>query len=216
MDVNQRIAQFETMVRPGADPDNDMAWFSLGRAYADAGRDADAATAFEKCVALNPAMSKAYQLAGESLVRIGELSRAADVLLRGHAMARSKGDRMPMLAMADLLRKMGQEPPEAPAPEAPGGSGGAAADGSFVCRRTGKAGCRLARAPFRGSLGAWIHAHISQETWDAWVRQGTKVINEMRLDLSREEDAETYDRHMREYLGIDDDVLREIAGGSKA
>ena len=44
MDVAQRIAQFETMVRPEADPNNDMAWFSLAQAYADAGRHADAAT----------------------------------------------------------------------------------------------------------------------------------------------------------------------------
>ena len=42
------------------------------------------------------------------------------------------------------------------------------------------------------------------------MRQGTKVINEMRLDLSRDEDSETYDRQMREYLGIDDALLEQI------
>ncbi|MCK6478042.1 MAG: hypothetical protein L6Q35_14570, partial [Phycisphaerales bacterium] len=48
MDPNQRIAQFEAMVRPEADPNNDMAWFSLGSAYRDAGRHADAAKAFAR------------------------------------------------------------------------------------------------------------------------------------------------------------------------
>ena len=71
MDINARIAQFENMVQPGADPDNDMAWFSLGGAYAQAGRHSDAARAYEKCYTINPAMSKAYQLAGESYLMIG-------------------------------------------------------------------------------------------------------------------------------------------------
>lgn len=208
MDVQQRIAQFETMVRPGADPDNDMAWFSLGRAYADAGRDADAAGAFERCVAINPAMSKGYQLAGEAYIRVGELSKAATILRTGHAAAASRGDRLPMRAMADLLRKIGEDVPDEPAPAA---QAAPTPDGSFVCTRTGKPGHKMARPPFRGPIGAWIHAHIAQETWDAWVRQGTKVINELRLDLSREEDSDTYDRQMREYLGIDDDLLRTLS-----
>jgi hypothetical protein len=30
-----------------------------------------------------------------------------------------------------------------------------------------------------------------------------KVINELRLDLSTERGAEEYDRHMREFLGLE-------------
>lgn len=66
----------------------------------------------------------------------------------------------------------------------------------------------------RGPLGAWIQQNVSAETWDAWIKQGTKVINEMRLDLSRDQDAETYDKHMLEYLGVDEDMLAEILGPS--
>ena len=50
----------------------------------------------------------------------------------------------------------------------------------------------------------------SQETWTEWIGQGTKVINELRLDLSREEDQEAYDQHMHEFLGVDPEAL----GGS--
>jgi len=57
MDTNQRIAQFENMV--AADPDNDMAHFSLGGAYAQAERWKDAAEAYLACVAKNAAMTKA-------------------------------------------------------------------------------------------------------------------------------------------------------------
>ncbi|GJQ29860.1 MAG: hypothetical protein HBSAPP03_17440 [Phycisphaerae bacterium] len=210
MDVNQRIAQFETMVRPGADPDNDMAWFSLGRAYAEAGRHAEAASAFLRCTELNPAMSKAFQLAGESFIAVGELSRAAEVLKAGYVSAHGRGDRMPMTAMGELLKKIGEDIPAVAASAGSAASG--QAGGSFVCTRTGRAGTKLAKPPFKGPLGAWIFEHIAAETWDAWVKQGTKVINELRLDLSREEDSDTYDRHMREFLGVDDDLYASLTG----
>ena len=74
----------------------------------------------------------------------------------------------------------------------------------------------MARPPFRGKLGAWIHGNISQETFQEWIGQGTKVINELRLDLSRDEDGATYDAHMREYLGIDDDLYAKLTGQQPA
>jgi len=37
----------------------------------------------------------------------------------------------------------------------------------------------------------------------------------MRLDFSRDKDQETYDQQMREFLGVDDAALAEIASGAK-
>jgi len=109
-----------------------------------------------------------------------------------------------------MLLSLGEAIPDAP------GSGGtqpaSTGDGSFVCGRTGRPGNKLAKPPFKGPLGQWICENISAETWDQWIRQGTKVINELRLDLSRDEDAATYDRHMREYLGVDDELLAKLTG----
>lgn len=62
----------------------------------------------------------------------------------------------------------------------------------------------------RGPMGRWIVENISAETWKAWIGQGTKVINELRLDFSKDKDQETYDRQMREYLGIDDDLYAKL------
>jgi Fe-S cluster biosynthesis and repair protein YggX len=71
----------------------------------------------------------------------------------------------------------------------------------------------MARPPFKGAIGQWIYENISKETFvGGWVPQGTKVINELRLDLSREEDEKVYDRHMREYLGIDDELYEKLTG----
>lgn len=209
MDIEARIHQFETMVRPEADPNNDMAWFSLGQAYAAAGRHRDAANAFARCYTINPAMSKAYQLAGQSLVELGDTTEATRVLTEGFTAAASRGDRMPQNAMRDLLVKIG-----APVPAIETKSAAARPTaGDMTCARTGQPGHKMSRPPFRGPVGQWIHEHITQETFDAWLRQGTKVINELRLDMSREDDADTYDKHMREYLGIDDEMNQRLMEG---
>jgi Fe-S cluster biosynthesis and repair protein YggX len=204
MDLETRIEQFEHMCRE--DADNDMAWFSLANAYNQAGRFKEAGEAYLRCIDLNAAMSKAYQMAGAALMASGDTDRAAEVLTKGYSEAASRGDLMPKEAMKDLLVQLGQPIPAVA--EQAGTSGG-----SFVCQRTGRAGTQMERAPFKGPVGAWIRENISAETWRDWIGQGTKVINELRLDLSRDEDGETYDRYMREYLGIDEELYARLMGG---
>lgn len=205
MDINARIAQFENMVQPGADPENDMAWFSLGGAYAQAGRHADAARAYERCYTLNPAMSKAYQLGGKALLDAGQRDEAVKVLTEGYKVASGKGDFMPKKAMGELLTGAG-----APLPAIAEKAAAAIGGDAFTCLRTGRPGHKLPKPPMRGRVGQWIYDNISAETWDQWIKQGTKVINEMRLDLSREDHAATYDQHMYEYLGMDEEVLGSL------
>jgi len=209
MDVQERIARFENMAQ--ADPENEMAHFSLGQAYSQAGRHRDAAEAFLRCVELAPAMSKAWQLAGEALVEAGLREQAIDTLTRGVRQAEQRGDRLPAKAMRELLEQLGApapEPVEAPLSDAP------AATGDFVCARTGMPGQQLPAPPFKGPLGRWIHENISAQTWRAWIAQGTKVINELRLDLSRDEDSAVYDRYMCEFLGVDEELLAKLKGDS--
>jgi Fe-S cluster biosynthesis and repair protein YggX len=207
MDIEQRIAQFENMC--SADPENDMAHFSLGGAYAQAERHADAAASFQRCIELNPAMSKAYQMAAESLLKAGQAQKAAEVATEGYRSAAERGDLLPKNAMGEILESLGKPLPEVDESDAP-----QVAAGGFMCQRTGRPGSQLPRPPMKGPIGQWIYENISAETWRMWIGQGTKVINELRLDFSREEDQETYDRHMREFLGIDDTVLQQI-GASK-
>lgn len=110
MDINQRIAQFENMVQ--ADPENDMAHYSLGNAYAQAERWGDAAASYLRCIEKNPGMSKAYQLAGEALVKAGDRERAVEVLTKGYTAAGERGDRMPQRAMGELLKSLGAPVPQ--------------------------------------------------------------------------------------------------------
>ena len=208
-DLDQRIAQFEKMAQ--ADPDNDMAHFSLGNALLQAERFEDAATSLLRCLELNQGMSKAFQLAGEALIKADMADQALDVLMAGYVVAARKGDMMPRNAMADLLKSIGQEPPEVTADQ-PADTQEDAGAGQFVCRRTGRSGTQLPDPPMRGPLGRWIYENISAETWHSWIGQGTKVINELRLDFSRERDQEVYEQHMCEFLGIEPNLHRKLTG----
>jgi Fe-S cluster biosynthesis and repair protein YggX len=210
--LDDRIAQFENMA--AADPDNDMAHFSLGNAYLQAGRAAEAAACFERCISINPDLSKAYQLAGEAMIKAGWTDKAVDMLNKGYEVAASKGDLMPRDAIAELLRSIGREPPQL-SRDAEEAAERLRESGTFICNRTGRPGTKLAKPPFRGPVGEWICENISAETWNEWIGQGTKVINELRLDFSREEDQEVYDQHMREFLGIDDELYAELTSRKK-
>ncbi|GAB4520689.1 MAG: hypothetical protein Tsb0013_24220 [Phycisphaerales bacterium] len=208
MDLDQRIAQFENMAQ--ADPDNEMAHFSLAGAYAQAERYADSAAAYLRAVEVSPEFSKAYQLAGENQLHAGDRAGAIVTLQKGYEVAAKNGDLMPKRAIAALLEKEGVELPEvegaAPEPEI--------GEGDFVDRKTGRPGTQLPRPPFKGPLGQWIYENISAQTWNDWIAQGTKVINELRLDLSKDDDEATYDRYMREFLEITDELHEEIRSGA--
>ena len=197
-DLEARIQQFENMAN--ADPDNGMAHFSLGSAYLKAGRAAEAARSLQRCIDLEPGMSKAYELCGQAMIDAGWSDLAVEVLETGHELAGQRGDRLPQEAMAELLVSLGRQPKEIQvSQEQP-------TDGSFTCKRTGRSGTKLHDPPFKGPVGEWIMENISAETWREWIGQGTKVINELRLDFSREQDQDTYDQHMREFLGIDQEL----------
>ncbi|MCE9619019.1 MAG: Fe(2+)-trafficking protein [Planctomycetes bacterium] len=209
-----RIAQFEKMA--AADPTNEMAHFSLGNAYLQAGRFAESAKSLQRCLELVPDMSKAWQLCGQAEIGAGWSDRAVATLNKGYEIAASKGDRMPQQAMAELLKSIGREPPKVAAPSDEEAAERLRNSGTFVCTRTGRPGTQLESAPFRGPVGEWIRQHISAETWKAWIGQGTKVINELRLDFSRDRDQEVFEQHMHEYLGIDAETLSRIRGGGSA
>ena len=93
-----RITNFEKMAQ--ADPSNEMAHFSLGNAYLQAGRFAEAAQSLERCLTIAPEMSKAWQLCGQAQVGAGWADKAAVTLAKGYEVAARKGDRMPQQAIA--------------------------------------------------------------------------------------------------------------------
>jgi len=207
MDIEQRIEQFKRIIE--TDESNDMAWFSLAGAYNTAGRYPEAAEAYLRCTELNPTMSKAFQLAGAALHASEQDQMAAEVLTRGYAVAAERGDLMPQKAMGELLETLGAPVPEVKSKAAPKAEEPA---GDFKCQASGRMGTRMGRPPFRGAVGEWIHQSISRQTFDEWIGLGTKIINELRLDLSRDEHEAVYDYGMRRFLGLTDEVFNSLTG----
>jgi Fe-S cluster biosynthesis and repair protein YggX len=202
--IEQRIAQWEQMAREAPD---DMAYFSLGNAYKDGERFHDAADAFAKAIELNPKMSRAFQLRAQVLIKLERNDEAAETLTEGYKVAAERGDVMPQKAMGSLLQKLGRPLPEVEAKqeEAP------ITGDHVIDRRTGRPQPRLAGPPMRGPLGQFIYDHFGQFTWRDWIGQGTKVINELRLDFSNPQHQDVYEQYMLEWLQVTPEEVQEHA-----
>ena len=102
---DERIERFKHMT--DADPGNELGHFSLGKAYFEAGKFAEATASFSRAVELNPILTKAYQFLGEAHDKLGEREKAIELLTRGVTVADKQGDRMPRDKMAGLLKEWG-------------------------------------------------------------------------------------------------------------
>lgn len=196
-----RIAQFKNMTE--ADPQNEMGHFSLGKAYIDAGMFSEAIAPLKRTLELNPTYSKAYQLLGDALAKNGDNQAAIDTLTTGFSVADQRGDRMPRDAMADMIRALGGAPPEPKNDKPAAPTETAAGDGSFVCSRCSRPGGKIPDRPFKGELGEKVWANICQVCWQEWIGMGTKVINELGLQLSDPRAQQMYDEHMKEFLQLE-------------
>lgn len=205
--TEERIAQWEQMAREAPD---DMAYFSLANAYKDADRPEDAQGAFAKAIEMNPGMSRAYQLRGQILIQLGKEAEAGPILTEGYKVAAERGDVMPQKAIGSLLEKIGQPIPQVQ--DAAERKKEVEATGDTVLdRRTGKPQTRLPDPPMRGPVGRFIYDHFGQDTWREWIGQGTKVINELRLDFSNDQSQDIYDQYMLEWLQVTREEIDEYA-----
>ena len=186
-DLQDKIDRFQNMAM--ADPSNDMAHFSLGSAYLEAKRFGEAVTSFEACVKLNPEMTRAMELGGSALMQMGNTADAKVLLIRGYEQAASKGEMRVKDGIASILTESGIELP------------------TVEQASPGETGKPLDKEPLPGKIGKWIFENVDEAQWDAWIGQGTKVINELRLDFSRVEDQSKYEEHMAEFLGIPANII---------
>jgi Fe-S cluster biosynthesis and repair protein YggX len=198
MQHEERISRFKYMT--DADPDNELAHFSLGKAYLEADLFVDAIASFKRVLELNQGFSKAYALMGYAQRRAGDVAAAAETLTKGYLVAHERGDLMPRNDMAQQLKEIGAKVPEAQVaaltPEL-------AAAGNIQCRRCGRIAPKMAERPFGGALGEQIHLSICGSCFKEWIGQGTKVINELRLNLTEPAAQDVYDQHMKEFLNIE-------------
>jgi len=188
-DLEDKIERFQNMAT--ADPSNDMAHFSLGSAYLEAQRYEESAASFDECIKLNAEMTRAMELGGSALILQGKLDEANALLRTGYEQAAARGEMRVKDGIATLMKEAGMELPE------------------VVVVEKAQSGKSLEEAPLPGAVGQWILENIDADLWQVWIGQGTKVINELRLDFSREEDQKSYEDYMIEFLGIPSEVIEQ-------
>ncbi len=189
-----------------ADPGNELGHLSLGKAYMDAGRFAEAIVPLSRVLDLKPRLSKAYQLLGEAYDKSDRRDKAIEVMTKGVTVADGQGDNMPRDSMSGALREWG-----APIPDFQSGGKGEPASSEtsatvtgFACLRCGQPAGKLSEPPFKGQLGDKIFNSVCNVCWKEWIAMGTKVINEMSLVLSTQSGQDTYDQYMIEFLQLED------------
>ncbi len=188
-ELQDKIARFENMA--SADPTNDMAHFSLGSAYLEAERFEDAAVSFQTCISLNAEMTRAMELGGSALLQLGKTDEANSLLTQGYEQAAAKGEMRVKEGIAAAMKAAGLEIP------------------TVESTTSVSSGKPLESAPLPGAVGEWILENVDEDVWNIWIGQGTKVINELRLDFSREEDQRSYEDYMVEFLSIPSEVVEQ-------
>lgn len=196
-DTRERIEQFRKMAE--ADPGNEVGHFSLGRALLAAGDAAGATGPLRRVIAINPNLSKAYELLGRALQQTDDPGAAIAIWTAGVTTADSRGELVPRDEMVSLLKAAG-----APVPELKNvRQAVAAGEGEVLCKRCGQVKKQLARPPFRNAFGQEVYANTCNDCWQEAIRQGTKVINELRLPLADPQAQKVWDQHIREFLHLE-------------
>ncbi|HEY8665437.1 MAG TPA: Fe(2+)-trafficking protein [Tepidisphaeraceae bacterium] len=196
MSDSARIEQFRKMAE--ADPNNELGHFSLGRAYLDGGMFHEAVASLQRVIALNPKLSKAYQLLATALLKVNQKDAAIAQLTQGVKIAAERGDMMPKNDMVAMLKELG-----APIPETAAAVQDKPLSGNEVlCSRCGRVGPKLPAPPFSNAQGKVIFEKVCADCWREWIGMGTKVINELRLPLHDPQAQKLFDQHMMEFLNL--------------
>lgn len=89
------------------DPNDEVAWFGLGKAYQDDGNHQEAAAALERCLGVKPDYSAAYLALAESLRQLGQVDRCRAVCDQGIAVSTKNGDAMVTKNLQALKQRLG-------------------------------------------------------------------------------------------------------------
>lgn len=89
---NPRIEPLKKVL--AMDPNDEVAWFGLGKAHMDDGDFEEAAKALRQCVAVKPTYSAAYYALAQSLHKMGRIDECREVSVTGIDVSTKNGDAM--------------------------------------------------------------------------------------------------------------------------
>jgi predicted Zn-dependent protease len=89
---NPRIEPLKKLL--AMDPNDDVAWFGLGKAYMDDGNFEESTNALRQCVTVKPTYSAAYFALAQSLHKLNRLDECRQVCTTGIDVSAKNGDAM--------------------------------------------------------------------------------------------------------------------------
>ena len=89
---NPRIEPLKKVL--GMDPNDEVAWFGLGKAYMDDGNFGEAAKALRQCITVKPTYSAAYYALAQSLHKLNLVDECRTVCGTGIEVSTKNGDAM--------------------------------------------------------------------------------------------------------------------------
>jgi Tfp pilus assembly protein PilF len=89
---NPRIEPLKKVL--GMDPNDEVAWFGLGKAYMDDGNFEEAANALRQCITVKPTYSAAYYALAQSLHKLNFVDECRTVCGTGIEVSTKNGDAM--------------------------------------------------------------------------------------------------------------------------
>lgn len=90
--ANRRIEPLKKVL--AIDPNDEVAWFGLGKAYMEDMNFEEAAKALQQCVIVKPAYSAAYYALAQSLEKLGRIDECRTVCATGIDVSTKNGDAM--------------------------------------------------------------------------------------------------------------------------
>lgn len=89
---NPRIEPLKRVL--AMEPQDDVAWFGLGKAYMDDGDFEEAANALRQCITVKPTYSAAYFALAQSLLKLNRFEECRTVCGTGIEISTRNGDAM--------------------------------------------------------------------------------------------------------------------------
>ena len=89
---NPRIEPLKKVL--AIDPNDDVAWFGLGKAYMEDGNFAEAVQALRRCISVKPNYSAAYYALAQSLRTLNRIDECREVCVTGIEVSTKNGDAM--------------------------------------------------------------------------------------------------------------------------
>lgn len=106
MDHQEKIERLQALVQ--TDESDALTHFLLGRELMEVGRFAEAASALEKTIQLNPEYTAAYRFLGDAHRQAGNMARAREIYEVGIGVSEATGDLQAGKEMKVYLKKLGE------------------------------------------------------------------------------------------------------------